>query len=178
MGLSGFPYQMTTYRDCDLACVYTSFGGQIHHPQFLECVGATESAWLLGHPPVEWSQVMDRRDAMIAVLKLQQDARLMTSNLTILNQYVMALHRMSLEVLQSVLGHDEFPTRAVEDAAPVPRVHRASIHMAAMGQTVCGVPRAVREVPGRLPCTMMGTAQVVLDVRRGRPVSSSDWTAG
>ena len=75
--------------------------------------------------------MMDRCDAMIAALELQRDAVLMASNLTVLNQYVMALHRMSLEVLQSVLGQDEF--RAVEDAAPVPRVHRASIQTAAMG---------------------------------------------
>ena len=30
-------------------------------------------------------------------------------------------------------GQDYFPTRAVDDAASVPRIHRAAIHMAAMG---------------------------------------------
>ena len=53
VGLSGCPYWMTTYRDCDLACVDTSFGVQIYHPRFLECVEAPESARLLGRPPVE-----------------------------------------------------------------------------------------------------------------------------
>ena len=52
-GLTGCPYHMTTYRENDLASVTTSFGVQIHHPLFLECVGAPESARLLGHPPAE-----------------------------------------------------------------------------------------------------------------------------
>ena len=76
---------------------------------------------------------MGRRDAMIAALELQRDARLMASNLTVLSQYVMALHRMSLEVFQSLLGQEEFPTRAVEEAAPGPRAKRPSVQMAAMG---------------------------------------------
>ena len=54
----------------------------------------------------EWSHVMDRRDAMIATLELQLDAGLMASNLTILNQYVMALHRMLLEVCSVFLVQD------------------------------------------------------------------------
>ena len=83
-------------------------------------MGAPESAQLLDRPPAEWLQVMDRRDALIAALQLQRDARLMASNLTVLNQYVIALHRMSTEVLQSVFGQEFFPSRAVDDAAPVP----------------------------------------------------------
>ena len=65
---------MTAYRENDLASVDTSFGVQIHHPRCLECVGAPGSAWLLGCPPAEWLQVMDRRDALIAALQLQWDA--------------------------------------------------------------------------------------------------------
>ena len=161
--LIGCPYRMTTYRDCDLACVDTSFSVQIQHPRFLECVGAPESARLLGCPPVEWSQVMDHRDAMIAALELQRDAGLMESNLTILNQYVLALLRMPLEVLRAVLGQDEFPTRAVEDAAPVPRVYRVFIQIAAMGLWRPG------------PVTVH---HYVLDVRRGRPVNNSGRVIG
>ena len=56
----------------------------------------------------------------------------MASNLTVLSQYVTALHRMSLEVFQSLLGQEEFPTRAVEDAAPGPCAHRALVQMAAI----------------------------------------------
>ena len=68
---------MTTYREHDLASVDTSFGVQIHHPRFLECVGAPGLAQLLGRLPAEWLQVMDRRDALIAAVQLQWDAGLM-----------------------------------------------------------------------------------------------------
>ena len=89
----------------------------VSHIRFFESVGAPESARLLDRPPAEWSQLMGRRDATIA------------SNLTVI---VMALHRMSLEVFESLLAQ-EFPTGAVEAAALGPRVHRASAQMAAMG---------------------------------------------
>ena len=57
----------------------------------------------------------------------------MVSNLTVLNQYVVTLHRMSMEVMQCVFSQEYFPSRAVDDAAPVPHVHRASTQIAAMG---------------------------------------------
>ena len=44
-----------------------------------------------------------------------------------------SLHRMSTEVMQLVFGQGFFPSSAVDDVAPVPRVHRASTQMAAMG---------------------------------------------
>ena len=97
---------MTTYRENDLANVDTSSGVQIHHPRFLECVGALESARLLGRPPAEWLQVMDRRDSLIAAVQLQRNAGLISSNLMVLNQYVVALHRMSTEVMQCVYGQE------------------------------------------------------------------------
>ena len=47
----GCPYQFTTYRnDDDHAIVDSPFGVQVHHPQFLEWVGAPESACLPGRP--------------------------------------------------------------------------------------------------------------------------------
>ena len=94
--------------------------------------------------------MMDRHHAMIVALELQRDVELMASNLTVLNQYAMVLHHMSLEVLQSVLGQDEFPTQAVEDAAPVPCVYNASIQMAAMG-------------PWRPPCGPGGPGPATVD---------------
>ena len=51
-GLTRCPYRMTTYRDNDLASVDTSCGVQIHHPRFLEYVGAPESAQVAGSSPV------------------------------------------------------------------------------------------------------------------------------
>ena len=43
-GLPGCPYRMTSYREEDIAEVDPTFGVQLHHPRFLECIGATESA--------------------------------------------------------------------------------------------------------------------------------------
>ena len=71
---------------------------------------------------------MDHQDVLVAALELQRDAGLMASNLSVLSQYVTSLHRMSTEVM-----HGFFPSGAVDDAAPVPRVHRAATQMAAMG---------------------------------------------
>ena len=88
---------------------------------------------MLGRVPAEWSQMMGRRDATIAALELQRDAGLMASNITVLSQYVMALHRISLEVYQLLLRQEAFPTRVVEAAAPGPCIHHASIHMVVMG---------------------------------------------
>ena len=51
---------MTTYHEEDVDHVDTMFGVQLHHPRFLECIGEPESARLLGHPPAEWLQVMNR----------------------------------------------------------------------------------------------------------------------
>ena len=76
---------------------------------------------------------MDRRDTLLAALQLQSDATLMSSNLTVLHQYAIALHCMSTEVLHSVFGREFFPSGAMYNAAPVPRVFRTSTPMAAMG---------------------------------------------
>ena len=64
---------MTSYREEDIASV--NFVVQVHHPWFLESVGALESARLLGRPPVEWLQVMDHRDTLYATLQLQRDLK-------------------------------------------------------------------------------------------------------
>ena len=57
----------------------------------------------------------------------------MASNMTVLSQYVTSLHRMSTMVMQSVFGQEFFPSQSIDDAAPVPRVHRAFTQMATMG---------------------------------------------
>ena len=118
---------MTTYGDEDVEHVDPTFGVQLHHPRFLECIGAPESARLLGRSPAEWVQVMNHQDVLIAALELQRDAGLMASNLSVLSQYVTSLHRMSNEVMQLVF----FPS--VDDVARMPRVHHAATQMAAMG---------------------------------------------
>ena len=96
------------------------FGVYVHNPRFLEWVGAPKSAHLLSRPPAEWLQVMNRWDTLHAVLQLQRDASLMSSNLTVLHQDAIALHRVSTELLNSMFGLEFFPSGAVNDAAPVP----------------------------------------------------------
>ena len=117
---------MTSYRVEDVADVDPAFGVQLHHPCFLECIGAPESARLLGCSPAEWVQTMNRQDVMAASLQLQRDAGLMASNLQVLGQYVMSLNRMSSEVLHLVFGPEVFLLHVVNVAAPVPRVHHAA----------------------------------------------------
>ena len=108
-------------------------GLQLHHPQFLEWVGAPESARLLGLAPGEWLWVITREQILHAALLLQRDANLLTSNINVLQQYALSLHGTVSAILQSVFSRHYFPFTAVHDAAPVPHVCRATMHMTAMG---------------------------------------------
>ena len=72
-------------------------------------------------------------DALHTALQLQQDDSLMSSNVTVLHQYAISLHRTASEMLHSVLGREFFPSTAVNDAAPVPRILHVLAHLAAMG---------------------------------------------
>ena len=52
----------------------------------------------------------------------------MTTNLNILDQYVLRLQGTASKILELSLGSRDFPSVAV-----APRVRRASVHMEAMG---------------------------------------------
>ena len=80
-GLPGCPYRKTKYREEDVAHIDPTFGVQLRHPRFLECVGAPESARLLGRSPAEWLQVIDCQDVLGTALELQYDAGLMVTSL-------------------------------------------------------------------------------------------------
>ena len=112
----GCPYHVTSYRDDDHSSLDSPFGVQVHHPRFLEWVDVPE-----------WLQVMTRQDMLHAALQLQRNA-----SLTVLHQYAISLHRAASEILHSVFGQEFFQSTAVNDAAPVPPVLRASAHLAAM----------------------------------------------
>ena len=128
------PMPITSYRDDDYSNLDSPFGVQVHHPRFLEWVGAPESTCLLGRPPAEWLQVMAWQDTLHTAFQLQHDANLLSSNLAVLHQYAISLYRTSTEVFHSMFGRVFFPSGAVNDAAPVPHVLRASVHMeASMG---------------------------------------------
>ena len=90
-------------------------------------MGAPESARLLGRPPAEWEQTLH------AALQLQCDAILMSSNLNVMQQYGIKPHQMASDILQSVFGRHFFPSAAVNDAVPVPRVLHTCTHLAPMG---------------------------------------------
>ena len=124
---------MTSYRDEDIAEVDPTFGVQLHHPRFLECIGALESAQLLCRSPAEWVRTMDNQDAISAALQLQRDTGFITSNLQVLRQYVTSLNWMSSEVMRLAFGPELFPSGAVNVVAPVPRVHSAATQMSAYG---------------------------------------------
>ena len=98
-GLTGRPYRMTSYAGTNATVVNPAHCIQVHHPRFLEFIGAPESARLLNRSPSFWIQTMDREDAVTAAINLQRDAGLMSSNLQILGQFVTSLNRMSSEVL-------------------------------------------------------------------------------
>ena len=131
MGRLSLPF--ASYRDYKHSNVDTPFGLQVHHPQFLEWVGAPESARLLDRPPGEWLRVMYMEQTLHAALQLQRDASFMSSNLNVLQQYAMSLHRTTSDIMQLVFGWHYILSAAVQDAALVPRVRRASSHMAALG---------------------------------------------
>ena len=120
----GCPYHVTSYRDDGHSNLNSPFGMQVHHPRFLEWVGAPESARVLGRPPAEWLQLMSRQDTLHAALQLHCDASLLSSNLAVLHQYTISLHQTLTDVLHSVFGREIVPLGAVNETAPVHFVHR------------------------------------------------------
>ena len=70
---------------------------------------------------------------MDAALQLQQDVFLMTTNLDVLEQYMMCLQGTVLKILELSLGFRGFPSEAVAAGAKGPQVRRASVQMETMG---------------------------------------------
>ena len=132
-GLPGCPYHMTSYDRAEVADVDPAYGLHLHHPHFLEYVGAPESARLLTRAPGHWVKTMKREEAVTAALQLQHDADLITSNLQVLGQFVTSLNQMSSEVMRHAFGKEVFPSDAVQAVSPAPRVHCAAHYMLAMG---------------------------------------------
>ena len=132
-GLPGCPYRITSYTGTALSDADETYGLQLHHPRFLEFIGAPESARLLNHSPSFWVDRLGEECAMTAAVNLQRDAGLMMSNLQILAQFVTALHRMSSEMMSIGVGHVVFPTEDVAKLSMTPRAQRAAKYMTAMG---------------------------------------------
>ena len=100
---------MTSYTGTATVDADTRYGLQLHHPRFLEFIGAPESARLLNQSPSFWVDRLGQESAMAAAVNLQRDAGFMMSNLQILGQFVTSLHRMSAEMLSIGVDHVVFP---------------------------------------------------------------------
>ena len=102
---------------------------QLHHPRFLEFVGAPESARLLCRSPTFWVDQLGKEQAMAAAINLQRDAGKMLSILQILSQFDTSLHRMSFEMMVLGIGQMVFPQAEVADLSPAPRAARSAKYM-------------------------------------------------
>ena len=149
-GMPGCPYRMTSYTGTALVDADATYGLQLHHPRFLEFIGAPESARLLNHSPSFWVNRLGQECAMAAAVNLQRDAGLMMSNLQILAQFVTSLHRMSSEMMSIGVGHVVFPVEEVEKLSMIPRAQRAAKYMTAMG---LWRPPSGPGAPGPLPAS-------------------------
>ena len=72
----GCAFRSTTYQSSDHA--------PLHHPQFLEWIGAPESARLRGRGPSEWLHSLSLEQAIDAARQLHRVVCLMTTNLNVL----------------------------------------------------------------------------------------------
>ena len=116
-GLPGCPYQFSESGGLPFSDENPAYGLQIHHPRFLEFVGAPESS---------------KEQAMVAAINLQRDAGVVLSNLQILSQFATALHRMSFSMMALGIEQSLFPGTEVDDLAPASRAARAASYMSAM----------------------------------------------
>ena len=146
--MPGCPFRMTSYTGPAMVDSDTRYGLQLHHPRFLEFIGAPESARLLNQSPSFWVDRLGQASAMAAAMNLQRDAGFMMTNLQILEQFVMSLHRMSAEMLSIGVNHAVFPVDEVDRLSVMPRAQRAAKYMSAMG--LWRPPSGV-SAPGPLP---------------------------
>ena len=146
--MPGCPYRMTSYTGTAMVDADTRYGLQLHHPRFLEFIGAPESARLLNQSPSFWVDRLGQESAMAAAVNLQKDAGFMMSNLQILGQFVTSLHRMSAEMLSIGVDHVVFPVEEVDRLSVMPMAQRAAKYMTAMG---LWRPPSGPGAPGPLP---------------------------
>ena len=63
-GLPGCHYRITSYTGTALSDADETYGLQLHHPRFLEFIGAPESARLLNHSPSFWEDRLGEEKSM------------------------------------------------------------------------------------------------------------------
>ena len=67
--LPGCQYWMTSYDAADRPDLNPAYGLHLHHPRFLEYVGAPKLARLLSRAPDYWLYHMSREQAILAALQ-------------------------------------------------------------------------------------------------------------
>ena len=139
-GIPGCPYRFLESDELPFIDGNLTYGLQLHHPRFLELVGAPESARLLDRAPLYWVEEMGKERAMVAAATLQRDAGVMLSNLQILSQFAMALNWMSFPMMALGLDWSVFPGAEVDALSPAPRARRAAPYMSVKG---CGALRRI-----------------------------------
>ena len=132
-GLPGCPYRFSESAGLPFSDGNPAYGLQLHHPRFLEFVGAPESARLLDCSPTFWVDRLGKEQAMEAAINLQRDAGIMLSNLQILSQFATVLHRMSFQMMVLGIGQSLFLRAEVDYLSPAPQAARAASYMSAMG---------------------------------------------
>ena len=118
-GLPGCPLRFTPYSGQLLVDGNPAFGLQLHHPRFLEFVGAP--ARLLYRSPTFWVNQLGKEQVMTAAVNRQRDVGIMLSNLQIMSQFATSLHRMWSEMMDLGMGQMVFPHDEVADLYPAPR---------------------------------------------------------
>ena len=134
----------------------------------MEWISAPESVRLLDiKGPSAWLHSISREQAIDAARQFHRDVCLMTTNLNILEQYVLCLQGTASKILELTLGSRDFPAAAVAAGAMAPRARRASVHSGAL----CWIQRVVHELfqdsisCGRLLSgPLVGTPEVNLSV--------------
>ena len=132
-GIPGCPYRFLESDELPFIDGNPAYGLQLHHPRFLELLGAPESARLLDRASLYWVEEMCKERAMVAAATLQRDAGVMLSNLQILSQFAMALNQMSFSMMALGLDRSVIPGAEVDALSPAPRARRAAPYMSAMG---------------------------------------------
>ena len=140
-GLPDCPYHFLESGELPFTDGNPAYGLQLHHPRFLELVGAPESAQLLDCSPSFWWKSWPKN---------RRDAGVMLSNLQILSQFAMAMNRMSFSMMALGLGRSLFPRVEVDALAPAPRAVRAASYISAMG---LWHPQNIPNVPGPVPAS-------------------------
>ena len=106
---TGCSFRSTTYRSSDYDQPSGKYCLPLHHPRFLEWIGAPESARLLELGPDMWIHAWSREQAIDAARQLHRDVCLMTTNLNVLDQYVLCLQGTASKILELSLGSRDFP---------------------------------------------------------------------